>query len=364
MALVSFGGRIAAPEYPTGISGTAQALVNNTIDADGEGIGMIFRAPEAGLITGFGALTGPTVTTGDANMVWQLEGVDTSTTPAKPNGSIIAAGAFANVNPVLVQTWYDAVFGTPYNATRGELMAAVIKRPAGGAFNGQFRSFGVLEGGTTSPMFPYLVVNVGAGWVAGQTSAPIFAVSYNGTYHAIRGVWPTIAQGSEVWNSSANPNVRGVRWIPRFKCRVAGVWVICNAANAYTVNFYDVDGVTVLASATGTANMRSSTTMRSAVFLPFSATVTPTVGATYWIGILPGASNFELYRHQAQNAAIMNAFSLGTDFHFDSANNPSGVASWTGTVAVRRPLIGVAIDQLDDGLGGGIISKSLIAGGA
>ena len=363
MALVSIGGRIFAPDYPAGMTGAAPAGVNHTIDADGEGIGMIFQAPHTGLITGMGALAGNTITSGDANMIWQLESVDTSSTPAKPSGTIISAGVVGNTNPNVAQIWYDAVFGTGYNATKGELLAAVVKRPSGGSFNGQFRALGILETGATAPMSPYLVVNVGAGWVAGQTSAPVMAISYNGTYHMIRGVWQGIP-GSEVFTSASNPNVRGVAWTPRFKCRVTGLWMIINTAAAYTVNFYDSNGATVLATASGAANQRSGSTMRSLVFLPFNTTITPTVGSTYFIGIVPGASNFELYRYVLPNTAIMASTTLGNDFYYSAANNPpASPASWTPTL-LRRPFMGLSIDQLDDGLGGGLISKSLIAGGA
>src|SRR3990167_7727329 len=79
MALQSVGGLMIAPDYPAYETG-APNFTATVIDADAEGYGMVFRAPQTGTITGIGAMTG-TLTAGDANTLFQLESVAVTSTP-------------------------------------------------------------------------------------------------------------------------------------------------------------------------------------------------------------------------------------------------------------------------------------------
>ena len=366
MALVTINGLGFIPDYPAAHSGNAPAFGAILVDADDEGYGMVFHAPATANITGMGACTG-TVTTGDAGMEWLLSTVTVTATPAIPSGTDIGGGSptLVAVNPSVSNTWYDAVFTNAYSATKGELLAAIIRRPTTGAFNGNFRAFAQVDRGTIGgPLFAYGVANASAGWVASGVNTPCIAINYGGTYYMIRGAWPMSAITTTVLNTGTTPDVAGAQWIPRFKCRVAGVWIEVSTAGAYVVKFYDTDGVTVLASATTTTHERAAALV-GAVFLPFDAAVTPTVGSTYWIGMEPSsATSASIYDYTVNSAAIMAATPLGADFCFSSAKDPSGTGSWT-PVTTRKPLMGIAYDQLDDGAsaGGGVIAKSLIAGG-
>lgn len=367
MALQSIGGVVQIPDAPIGVNGNAPGTTTVTVDADGEGVGMVFQAPATGIITGMGAPTGTTITA-DGPLTWALQTVTVSATPAIPSGTDAGGGSptavSLNPSPYVANTWYDAVFTNSLAVTKGDLIAAVIFRPVSGTFNGQFKGFTQERGTITAPIFPYAVVNASAGWVANQSLSPAFAINYGGTYHWIRGVWPLSTITTTSLNTGTTPDVAGARWIPRFKCRVYGVWVyISPSTGSYVVKFYDTDGVSVLATATATTNLRSTAAI-GPVFLPFSTTIAPTVGATYFIGLEPAtATSASMYDYTAPSAAIMAASPLGSDWCYTSAKDPSGAGSWT-SVTTRKPFMGLAIDQLDDGAGGaGGINRALMPSG-
>lgn len=357
MALQSIGGVVQIPDAPVGHAGNVPATAVLTIDADGEGVGVIFEAPETGTITGMGAPTGTTITA-DGPLTWELQTVTVSAIPAIPSGTDAGSGSptavSLNPSPYVANTWYDAVFTNSLSVAKGDLLAAVIYRPASGTFNGQFKFLAQVERAAIGgPVFPYSVVNASAGWVANQNNVPTIAINYGGTYYQIRGMWPLSTITATTLNTGTTPDVAGARWIPRFKCRVTGVWMdLASTAGSYVVKFYDTDGVTVLATATAATNLRPAA-LAGAVFFPFSAAVTPVVGSTYFIGLEPDTTtNVSMYDYTAPSAAIMAATPLGADFCYASAKDPAGTGDWTA-VATRKPFMGLQIDQLDDGAGGG-----------
>jgi len=350
MSLQAIGGNIYAPDYPGNAVG-APTFSTSVVDADAEGYGIIFQAPVTGTITGFGTCTG-TLTTGDAATDFRLESVTTSATPAVPSGSLIAANTNVAVNVNASNTWFNGVLTASYSATQGELLAAIVQRPASGSLNTQFRLFQDDSGGTIGT-FPYAVVKTGASWTFPGLS-PIFAINYGGTYYHIRGSWPYSAITTTAFSSSSTPDIIGNIWIPTVKCRVVGVWFWSDLDAGTLIKFYDTDGVTVLATATVVANTRSINP-NSISWVPFDDTagatsVTPTVGATYRIGIEPSSgTNISVYDFTVNAAAIMGAFGLGTNMYKTSAKNPTGTGDWTN-VTTRRVFLGVIIDQFDDGV--------------
>lgn len=356
MALQSIGGVVIAPDYPA-YETSLPSFLATVVDADAEGYGIVFQAPATGTITGIGTMTG-TLTAGDANTLFQLESVLLTGTPGIPNG-IIAANRSGIVDVAASNTYYEATLTAGYAATQGELIAATVNRQAGGSLNTQFNLFA--DDSNNSPggaQMAYAVVKVGASWTSGLSGAPMWAINYGGTYYMIRGSWPfSAAFTSNTFSNASTPDVIGNIWIPRFKCRVKGVWLLIDLDGAVAVKFYDTDGVTVLAEATLAANSRPSNGP-GLYFVPFSdaageVTVSPTVGSTYRIGVEPSsATNVTTYTFTANSAAIMDAFGFGQNMYLTSAKDPTGTGDWTNTTT-QRTFLGVMIDQLDDGVGGG-----------
>ncbi len=359
MALQSIA-NIVAPRTPAGTIANAPSFGNVTVDADGEGIGMVFQAPVTGTITGFGCRTG-TLTAGDANTLFSLRNVDLTSTPGIPGGTTHASGT---VNVAASNTWYN-VSGLSYAATQGEMLSVTVTRPTSGSLNTIFSTFADDTGSSTN--LPYGVANASAGWVV-DGNGPLFAINYGGTYYPLFAVWPMSTTTNTAYSSSSTPDVIGNVWIPRFKCRVRGVWLWADLDAGLAVKFYDTDGVTVLAQAVIAANSRGADNQRLLV-VPFSdsageTTVTPTVGATYRIGIEPSSTtNIGISDFTVSAAAIMDAFDLGQSMYYTSAKDPTGTGSWTD-VTTRRVFMGVLIDQLDDGAGsGGVVGNSGMYGG-
>jgi hypothetical protein len=347
MALVSVR-RTRLPSLDAHAVANGPSYVVNLVDADGEGIALIFQAPVTGTITGFGLPTG-TVTAGDADMDFRLETVTISATPAVPSGSLAAANTNASVNVNASNSWFNGVLTASYAATAGELLALKVVRKTAGSFNGNFRTFGE-DGGNTIVGFPMGSVNASGGWVAlAAGSAPCFALNYGGTYYPIDGVWPCSAITTTTFDSTLTPDVIGNIWIPRVKCRVVGVYVWLDLDGATTIKFYDTDGVSVLATATAAANTRIGTSPGIFSF-PFNTSVTPTVGSTYRIGVEPSsATGLTIYDFTVPSAAVMDAWGLGQDMYKTSAKDPSGLGSWTD-VTTQRVFLGVIVDAFDDGV--------------
>ena len=365
MALQNVGGRLTIPHYPSQVN-AAPSFTTTTVDADGEGYGMVFQAPATGTITGAGLLSGATHTTGDANTLIRLESVLLTSTPGIPNG-IIAANVSGLVNVAAANTWYNAVFTAGYAAQQGELIAVTLTRQAGGSLNSTFR---LLSDQSTGDLkFPYAVTNVGAGWVANAAAAPIWAINYGGTYYTIDGAWPLTTITTNTFGSGSSPDVIGNVWIPRFNCRVVGVWVWMDLDGPVAVKFYDTDGVTVLAQGTAAANSRTADNAGIMVF-PFddvtgAPAVTPTVGSTYRIGVEPSsATTLSIYDITVDAAAVMDSYPLGQNFYRTQAKDPTQVSDWTDAMT-RRVLMGLIIDQLDDGVaaGGGLLTHPGMSGG-
>lgn len=354
--LANVGGNVYIPRIPSAVS-AAPTIGTDTVDADGEGVGIIFQMPYACTINKVGVRTG-TLTTSDAGTVFRLESVSLAATPAVPNG-IVAAGATTTVNVAASNTWYEGTLGTPYLAAKGELIAATVTRPASGTLSTVFSSFGDDTTGGSGINFPFFTVNAGAGWVLGATG-PGFAIGCNdGTYLPLSS-WPILATTTHSFGSGSTPDVVGNVWIPSFKCRVSGVWAWLDLDGGTLIKFYDTDGVTVLATATLAANTRS-TTGASLFFASFDATVTPTVGSTYRIGIEPSsATTLSAYSISTSAAAVLNTLGFGTTMYLTTAKDPTGTGSWTNTTA-NRAFLGVIIDQLDAGAssggGAGIIGQ-------
>lgn len=355
MALQNIGGVLYAPAYPAAVS-SAPNFGTTVVDADAEGYGMVFKAPATGNITGAGTMTG-TLTTGDASTLMQLESVSLAASPGVPNG-IISANVSAAINVAASNTWYNGTFTSSYAATLGELMAVTINRQAAGALNTQFNMFAD-EASTTVGIydFPYSIVKTGASWALGG-NAPVWAINYGGTYYPIRGASPfSAAFTTTTFNNTSTPDVVGNIFIPKFKCRVVGIWLWADMDGAAAIKFYDTDGTTSLGQATYALNERGGTSA-GLFFFPLDdatgpASISPTVNSTYRVGVEPSSgTSLSVYDFTVSAAAFMDAFDLGQNFYKTTAKNPAGTGDWTNTTT-QRVFMGLIIDQLDDGVGGG-----------
>lgn len=360
--LTSFGGLAVIPDVPVTLSG-APSFTNVTVDADGEGYGMVFQAPATCSITDAGVPTG-TVTTGDASVLLQLESINSSATPAIPSGTIIAAGRSVVIGVTTSNSWQTGTFGTPYSATQGEVIAVTITRQAAGSLNTTFRGFGDENNGTGVGM-AYSVNNASAGWVVPSSAAPGFAIKCGGSWLMIRGAYPYTTITSLTVGTGTTPDTVGNVWIPRVKSRVYGCWAWIDLDGPVVINFYDTDGSTVLAKCTVATNMRPANTSLVG-FYPFddaagAVTVSPTVGGTYRIAIQPSSATtmtaYDIQIADGATAAYQNALPFGVDFY---KTVQTDLGAWTPTTT-SRIMVGLLIDQFDAGAssggGGGIIGQ-------
>lgn len=350
MTLVATAGWIPWPHFPSGLGGSTPALNTLTIDAADEKIALIFRAPKSGSLTG-GVFHVGNVVTG-ATLDFRLETVDDTT--GAPTGTLRATNTNAAqvVQDTDDNTGFQVTFTAPVAVTIGELLSLVIVNPVVSPGNMQLN--GLTEAAPGG--FPYRSQYLTGAWVA-SASSPCFAPTYSDGYVAFADVWPIKAVNSTLWNSGSNPDRRGLRFQLPFAARCTGCWLVGMGTSGSDMDIilYDTDAITALVTATLDKDVHGATTnarLRHVCWAP----VELAAGVFYrLIGLPKDVTNTKLHDFDVLAAAVMDAIPGGQNCHYTTCNGaPANEASWTQTLT-KRPWMGLWLDQVHDGAGGGRI---------
>lgn len=333
----------------------------NPIDADGEYYGVAFQIPETDdgkAINKIGWRTVTVTTGGDIDV--RLEGLDSS-------GFADGVLASANANLVVAvgsgddDAWFTSALTSSHTVAAGDVLCAITKRPTSGTFSGNVAAHRrTLKGA----LFPYEVNNTGAdGKTALSLEPPIMAVGYSdGTYLRMPGVWPVDNAATVVFNNASTNAENGLKFQVPFPARIVGMWMwggSDNAAADFSVHLYDsggvpqdtdanrlatiaVDGQHVATDALAGLQTRMFT---SAVELAKDTVYRLTLEATT-------ANNCRFNYWEVDAAALLQAMPGGSNFTWIEDD---GAGGWTDN-ATRLPIMGLLIDKLDDGSGGGGLS--------
>lgn len=344
MALQDIGGLLYYPRPR--FASDAAAFASFLLDAADEKLAAVFMAPKTGSITKIHFRTA-TVTTG-ATVDVRLETVGGD---GHPTGTLQATNT--NGAQVIADTDDNTYFQTALTAaasvTAGDVLAAVIVNPS--VSPGTLNISAISSATSELALFPYGDFFT-ASW-AKQSANMVFTAEYSGgVFYEIPMSFPVSSVADTQFNSGSTPDERGNIFQVPFKCRVAGAWYFgaATAAGSRMMKLYDSNGSSVLAQ-TGSldSDQIHSTTRRPQQFF-FTAPATLNVATNYRLTLLPEAAvNVQLQEFTVASAAILDAFTGGQEMHLTTR---ADAGSWTETTT-QRAIMGLLIDQLDDGAGGG-----------
>jgi hypothetical protein len=194
------------------------AFAGLLLDADGEKAAYIVQAPKSGNLDRI-AFRSSTVTSG-ANLDCRIETVSTS--DGNPTGTLWATNTNCTVNCNASNTWFEGTLTASAAVTKGDLFAVVFVAPSGANLNISVCSsmLDVISGWG----FPYNA-HYTTSWAKGTSDVVQVAVRYDdGTYPNIC-AFPASAMANTQWNSSSNPDERGLYFSLPFPARLTGTLI-------------------------------------------------------------------------------------------------------------------------------------------
>jgi hypothetical protein len=341
---------LLVPGFQPVSGGVTIAFSSNTVDAAGEKLAGIFRVPKTGTISIVGVRSGAVTGSGDADV--RLETV--SLTDGNPTGTLVGTTTNGTVTINAANTWYNATLTLGAAVTRGDLIAVVVARTTG--------NYGISSLSNTpfGAQFPY-IDHFTASWAKISTQ-PVFSLQYNdGSYGFTPSVYPYSLLTSTTYNSGSTPDERGLKFRLPAPVRVAGAWLYPDLDAAADIKLYDAAD-TELATLSLDPDVRIGTGYGSQ-YNWFGASVSLSANVYYRLTLLPtSVTDISAMHFNVNAAAVMDSLPGGQDFHHTERTN-AGV--WTDTTT-QRPFIGLILDGIDDGVGGGggQITHPGMAGGA
>ena len=351
-AMTSFGGGFMPPPPFSGASSSVPNYSSISLDAAGEYMAMIFQPRKAGDIQGIEFRCHNS--TGACTVDLRLETVDATT--GFPTGTLFAANTQVTGVTATSAAWIGAASNFTANAT-----VALTDRLAAKILYNSGTLIQVAQWTFTSLVFPYSVENTGT--PTKSTSGLGMALRYSdGSYDYIPGLVPWNTFPPTNLTSGTNPNHRGNVFVPPAPLGVVGAWAwIENAAGGtglldFILATDDWDGT---ADNDGTSNWvvtldNNIATNRGLVYIQFSTRALLSKNATYRLLLKSETgSDINMYQGDVNTSALLNAADRwGTSMYLTTANNPTGAGSWTNT-NTSRVFMGLWVDQIDDGVGGG-----------
>lgn len=336
--------------------GSGGSVSDILIDANTEAIGFIFRSPLTGTITEIGWSTAA-VAVGDT-LVVGLQGVDAG---GDPDNTFLGGGSPNSGNQLVGNgdddTRFWTVLDNGYSATRGEVLAVVIRRDDGvgaGTFNGRIiKSIASYDVGTR--VFPFSTQRVGGTWTA-QDDSCNFGLNFGGTKYYVAG--STLVQDSTfvTWNSGDNPNEHGNIFNLPVPARFVGFGVFITSTNDFAVTLYSDPGGTPTVEWTSPTFDKDEVGQATAGVIRYwdvGAEVILAKDTDYYLALTPGAADISIpILDFALNAELESVELplIGGVVNTNYATRNGGVVTETTTKLAR---IAMFLDQLDDGTGGG-----------
>jgi len=354
MALQSVTGAFY-PDFPNlNVTMGAAASSSLLLDAAGEKVAFIFRAPKTGTLSAVTFLTG-TVTTGQT---MKVSFQDVSAADGNPDGVVdqFRTVSIADTDDDVAKTTgiisSDGTDGgTKRSVTKGDLLAVVVE------FDSTPGNLNLKLWRTVSTqqydLHQCYVRHFTASWASAGGLLPAFAVQYDdSSYGYIAGSMPAVTVGDAsafLVNTGSNPDEISLLFSLPFPCKADGVRCSLDADGDADVVLYDSDGSTVLASVTLDKDIRASTSADVCV-VPFSAEVSLAKDTNYRLAIKPTTTtNVGIPRITFFSNAAMAQAGGGVNINWSQRVD---AGSWSNNNTIR-PCISLRISALDDGVGGG-----------
>jgi len=353
MGLQSIGSLLPFPEVPQagGLFGYA-GVASYTIDALGEKVSVVFRAPKTGNLAKIWFRVGTITTAQDLKI--SFEDVDLAT--GDPDGVVdqyrVMAPGTANSwkqTPLITSDGTDT--GAKRAVTIGDYLTAVIEFDT---VAGNLQIQGVTCASRVGYLNTcYLDNYLTGGWVRASTVNPMFALEYDdGSVAPIMGAYVFDVSSGAWMNMGTELGTRGK--VP-FKCRAKGLYFAVGQYNStsFELRLYASDGTTILASVSHDRDVgtgKGSDVGNVGAWL-FSSPVNLNAADIVFVCIIPTGANVTPADSVLASSTLWNACPRSSDWYKVSRATPGSGAftEATGTIIWA----GLILDQLDDGAGGG-----------
>ena len=315
---------------------TTGAISSAALVASGK-IGFNFQAPKTGTIDGILWRSGAAV--GSPTLDVRLETVGTQS----PSGTLFGANTNVVTGTVASNTDYESTPTAGASVTQGDFLSMVWAHNSGTSIQIALAS---LAASSMQLNLPQISTAGTYSLIAGRL--PYAALRFSdGTYCPIAAGGVAYGIGSTI--SAYTTGERGVRFRLPYTARVSGFWASFDPDVDCTVNLYadaTAPGGTAIRSLSIATNRFIQ---KNAVVSQFNFSSSVTLAADTWyrlVGVPSGSPGIRFVINTIPSASY--AAAVATD-HF--LTESSG-ASWVDTTTVL-PQIGVVIDGLDNGAGGG-----------
>jgi len=334
----------------TGNASFQNTLTEYRINAAGYKVAIIFDCPKDCTIDTIGFRTG-TVNTSDTVDV-RLETQNTA--DFDPSGTLAAAGAEGSQASLSSNTVYDVALTTPYAASEGERLCAVVEAPTGFAGDLYISALGNnLDQGVGRYDVPFVRKYQGSWGGRSERPCNIGVRCDDGSWLPLNNQDVAHLKNLSKFNitSSSTPNEVGNRFQVPFACRVSGIWSTGEFDGVGNFNIYadaTAPGGTPLASAAFDPDQRHGTFeyTQSLHFSPVELAANTWYRMTWECG---NATNNTIHYFEANTDSALNALGFPDNFYMTEED---GVGGWTNSTA-KAISLALKIDQIHDGAGGG-----------
>lgn len=362
MAMQTITGWMTLPEYKrVDLTPMAGGTVGILLDAPGEKMAVILRAPKAGDLAKVWFRTG-TVTTGDTLKV-SFQTVDDATgfpdEVVDQYRTVVIADANDNtgfLTGIISSDGTDG--GVKRTVTKNEKFAVVFEYNSYVAGN-MYLSFADGLGASGAPQMPYVAQKVGAGptWAkGGSATMPCIAIEYSdGTYDCF-GTLPIQSHTNVTYGSAtATADEYAMVFTLPFACRIAGMGAVIDLDG--DADFILYEGTTVRASVSLDTESDRSMTSTGVLEVLFDAAYDIAANTTYRIAVKPTtASTVLILTLEFASAALMDSVEGGSDFYKSSRVD---AGAWDGDDTARRPAFWLLISGVDVSAGGGLAANPI-----
>jgi hypothetical protein len=321
------------------------------INATGNRVGWVFQVPKSGTVNKLGVRVNAAATP-----ILSRIGLYTVDGSGQPTTTPYGGGGYETWTPA-ANTFSEVTIGssagTPYTMTAGDYAALVVEfdSTAGDYF------LSATNGNGLGVSFGYFAKFTGT-WAKSSSSTIIAAsLGYNdGTYGDIGGFACSGVPTTGTYNSGTLAGSGGDEYalaftVP-FKCRVAGAWTAFSSVAGADFELDLYSGTTVIGQAAVDGDYVGSTASVNLRTYLFASPATLTAGSSYYISARPTTANNLTYRYFTLPAAAMVQ---GAGFFPATCGlaTRTDQGAWGATDTTKIPYLGILIDQIDDGTGGG-----------
>lgn len=344
MALTALGGGMFMPKPENFSTNNAGHL----IDASGEKMAAVFRAPKTGTLAKVRFRT-LTVTTGDTLKV-SFQDVDMATgNPDETADQYRTVSVASSDDNVWITTGYITTDGTDgggkRSVTRGDLLAIVIEYDSYVAGNMTIANTAIpVDYGNGA----YSLLKTGGTWSKSTSVVGCFELEYDDGTLAYCDTLVPGYNASGTFASNTTPDEIALYFRFPVPVTVGGAFILVDLDGAMDAVLYDSDGTTALATVSFDSDVRSGTSV-SGNMVVFPTEINLTANTWYRMAMKPTTTAAVGWRRSEMRAAAsLDMSDLGQNAYWSQRTD---AGAWSETTNYR-PRISMLVTKVHDGSGG------------